>query len=138
MNFKLLKILLIPVFIGTSQVASALALLSDFQVKSEIEAVIQASVFPTQIDALTTLTSLQTFGVRGLQYNYTLGMKISDMGGDTQVEIAKNTIINMVKNGFCSNPAMVWYKTNFVELKYVYDDSTNSRIFEFRINPNDC
>jgi len=138
MNFKLLKILLIPVFVGTSQVASAQALLSDFQVKSEIEAVIQASVFPTQIDALTTLTSLQTFGVRGLQYNYTLGMKISDMGGDTQVEIAKNTMINIVKNSFCTNPGMVWYKTNFVELKYVYDDSTNSRIFEFRINPNDC
>ena len=118
--------------------ASAQALLSDFQVKSEIEAFLQGSVFPRQIDALTTLTSMQNFGVRGLQYNYTLDLNISDMGGDAQVEIAKNTMINIVKNSFCTNPAMVWYKTNFVELKYVYDDSTNSRIFEFRINPNDC
>ena len=138
MNFKLLKILLIPAFIGMSQVASAQALLSDFQVKSEIEAFIQASVFPTKVDALTTLTSMRNFGVRGLQYNYTLDMNISDMGGDAQVESAKNRMITIVKNNFCTNPAMVWYKTNFIEVKYVYDDSMSTRIFEFRINPNDC
>ena len=138
MNFKLLKIFLIPAFIGMSQVASAQALLSNFEVQSQIELSFKYTEFPVKLDKITNITSIQTFGVRGLQYNYTLDLNISDLGDDVAINMTRDTIRNRASDGLCNNPAMVWHKENFVELKYVYSDNVNTSIFEFKVNPNDC
>jgi len=113
-------------------------LLSDAEVQSEIQMAINATPLPSQIDQLTTLTSMQIFGVRGLQYNYTLGLNRSDLGGDAQINTALNTIRNSAKDTLCNNPAMIWYKSNFVELRYVYYDKSSEHVFDFRLTPNDC
>ena len=97
MNFRFLIIFVFPVIFVMSPVVFAQALLSDSQVNAEIEAAIQATPLPTQIDQLTSLVSMQTFGVRGLQYNYKLAMKGSDLGGEAQLKLVKTTVRNQAK-----------------------------------------
>ena len=121
-----------------SSQASAQSLLSDVEVQAEISAAIKASPMPQQLDQVTVLVSMQQFGVRGLQYNYKLGLTKTDLGGDARLASVVQTLKNQSKNTLCTNPVMLWYKTNFVELNHVYRDKANSPLMEFRLTPNDC
>ena len=123
-------------FLVMSQTAFAQSLLSDSQVKDEIDKFV--TDVPTQIDEITTLESMEFFGVRGLQYNYKLGVPLSDLNSQGDVTRLMHFVRNNSINGLCTNPVMNWYKSNFVELKYTYVDSTNSQLFELRVTPNDC
>ena len=130
------KLLIGIFFFVMSQTAFAQSLLSDSQVKDEIDKFV--TDVPTQIDEITTLESMEFFGVRGLQYNYKLGVPLSDLNSQGDVTRLMDFVRNNSINGLCTNPVMNWYKSNFVELKYTYVDSTNSQLFEFRVTPNDC
>ena len=134
-KFKQFFMLFLVMF---SSQASAQSLLSDVEVQAEISAAIKASPMPQQLDQVTVLESMQQFGVRGLQYNYKLGLTKTDLGGDARLASVVQTLKNQSKNTLCTNPVMLWYKTNFVELNYVYRDKANAPLMEFRLTPNDC
>ena len=134
-KFKQFFMLFLVMF---SSQASAQSLLSNVEVQAEISAAIEASPMPQQLDQVTVLESMKLFGVRGLQYNYKLGLTKTDLGGEAALDLMVQTMKNQTKNVFCNNPAMLWYKTNFVELNYVYRDKDNAPLMEFRLTPNDC
>ena len=138
MIVKKFKQFFVLFFVMFSSQASAQSLLSDVEVQAEISAAIKASPMPQQLDQVTVLESMQQFGVRGLQYNYKLGLTKTDLGGDARLASVVQTLKNQSKNTFCTNPVMLWYKTNFVELNYVYRDKANAPLMEFRLTPNDC
>ena len=127
------------VFLVTFSIqANAQSLLSDAEVQAEITEAIRVSPMPQQLDQVTVLESMQLFGVRGLQYNYKLGLTKTDLGGDARLATVMQTLKNQSKNTLCTNPVMLWYKSNFVELNYVYLDKANAPLIEFRLTPNDC
>ena len=134
-KFKQFFMLFLVMF---SSQASAQSLLSNVEVQAAISAAIEASPMPQQIDEVTALESMKLFGVRGLQYNYKLGLTKTDLGGDAALALVVQTVKNQTINGFCNNPAMGWYKTNFIELNYVYSDKDYVPLMEFRVTPNDC
>ena len=134
-KFKQFFMLFLVMF---SSQASAQSLLSNVEVQAEISAAIEASPMPQQLDQVTALESMKLFGVRGLQYNYKLGLTKTDLGGEAALALMVQTMKNQTKNVFCNNPGMLWYKTNFVELNYVYRDKDNAPLMEFRLTPNDC
>lgn len=138
MKINVPRTILLAIFALASSQAKAQALLSDSEVQTQILAAINATPLPKQLDQLTTFESMQLFGVRGLQYNYKLGVKKSDLGGESNIKTVTETLRNQSKSTLCTNPVMLWYKSNFIELKYVYHDSTNSKVIDFRLTPNDC
>ena len=44
----------------------------------------------------------------------------------------------MMIEKYCKEPALYWYRDNFVEIKWTYFDITNEKILSIRANPNDC
>lgn len=113
-------------------------LLSNQQVQNQIESMINATDLPMQIDEMTSLVNMKTMETRGLQYLYQLGVSKSDLGGERGVKMTIDMVRKQGISTFCNNPAMLWYKTNFVELMYTYYDRNEDKLADFRITPNDC
>ena len=125
------------VFSFLPQAAFAQAILSNTQVSAAVNKAIKTIPTPVKIDKMTTLETVQLFGIRGIEYNYKLEINRTKIT-DAEFQATKVGLFNTMKNNLCTNPGMAWYKANFVELSYVYKDNTNTNFFKLRITPNDC
>ena len=128
----------ILMFFCLSQNAFSQALLSNNEVSSEIKKYINVQEVPVQMDKLTTLQSVEVFGVRGIQYNYKLGLTISDLGGEIGLKTIKKNLFSQNLNSYCDNPGLFWYKENVVEMVWKYLDKNNSDLLTIRVDSNDC
>ena len=128
----------ILMFFCLSQNAFSQALLSNNEVSSEIKKYINVQEVPVQMDKLTTLQSVEVFGVRGIQYNYKLGLTISDLGGEIGLKTIKKNLFSQNLNSYCDNPGLFWYKDNVVEMVWKYLDKNNSDLLTIRVDSNDC
>jgi hypothetical protein len=126
------------IFFCLSQNAFSQALLPNNEVRNAVQQYINSQEVPFQIDQVTTLQSVEVFGVRGIQYNYQISLTISDMGGETGVRNINNNISSSNLTSYCDNPALIWYKENVVEMVWKYIDKNNSDLFTIRIDSNDC
>ena len=136
LNMKIIFTILM--FFCLSQNAFSQALLSNNEVRSEIMKYINVQEVPVQMDELTTLQSVEVFGVRGIQYNYKLGLTISDLGGEIGLKTIKKNLFSQNLNSYCGNPALIWYKENVVEMVWKYFDKNNSDLLTIRVDSNDC
>ena len=136
LNMKIIFTILM--FFCLSQNAFSQALLSNNEVRSEIMKYINVQEVPVQMDKLTTLQSVEVFGVRGIQYNYKLGLTISDLGGEIGLKTIKKNLFSQNLNSYCENPALIWYKKNVVEMVWKYFDKNNSDLLTIRVDSNDC
>ena len=136
LNMKIIFTILM--FFCLSQNAFSQALLSNNEVRSEIMKYINVQEVPVQMDKLTTLQSVEVFGVRGIQYNYKLGLTISDLGGEIGLKTIKKNLFSQNLNSYCENPALIWYKENVVEMVWKYFDKNNSDLLTIRVDSNDC
>ena len=87
---------------------------------------------------MTTLQSVEEFGIRGIQYNYQLNLTVSDLGGEVGLKNVNKTLTSQNLNVYCDNPTLLWYKDNVVEMVWKYRDKNNLDLFKIRINANDC
>ena len=136
LNMKIIFTILM--FFCLSQNAFSQALLSNNEVSSEIKKYINVQEVPVQMDKLTTLQSVEVFGVRGIQYNYKLGLTISDLGGEIGLKTIKKNLFSQNLNSYCDNPGLFWYKENVVEMVWKYLDKNNSDLLTIRVDSNDC
>ena len=116
----------------------AQALLSNNEVSQAIQQYINAQEVPLKIDQVTTLQSVEEFGIRGIQYNYQLNLTVDDLGGEVGLKNVNKTLTSQNLNVYCDNPTLLWYKDNVVEMVWKYRDKNNLDLFKIRINANDC
>ena len=64
--------LAILIYFSSLHTTFAQALLSNDEVSQAIQQYINAQEVPLKIDQVTTLQSVEEFGIRGIQYNYQL------------------------------------------------------------------
>ena len=112
--------------------ANPLFAYSDAEVRNEIQAYINTATLPQKIDDITQVNELLTSS-RGIVYLYEINMKrdqfpLSAM--DNMKKIAISTL--------CTNPALVWYKNNNVDMSYIYFDNKEDIISLFKINSKNC
>ena len=99
--------------------ANPLFAYSDAEVRNEIQAYINTATLPQKIDDITQVNEILTSS-RGIVYLYEINMK----------KIAISTL--------CTNPALVWYKNNNVNMSYIYFDNKEDIISLFKINSKNC
>ena len=130
------------IFLGASGVAYASDLVSNEKASEQIMIMI-ASLEPTlpqEIDPMTTLVAVGSFGVRGFEYKYVLGMTKDQILNSTGLNLSAlkaSVRVGTVKS-YCEQELMYWFRDNFVELKWAYVDVNNQELFALRVNPNDC
>ena len=128
----------ILIYFGALHTTFAEALLSNNEVSQAIQQYINAQEVPLKIDQVTTLQSVEEFGIRGIQYNYQLNLTVSDLGGEVGLKNVNKTLTSQNLNVYCDNPTLLWYKDNVVEMVWKYRDKNNLDLFKIRINANDC
>lgn len=131
-------ILAILIYLSALHTTFAQALLSNDAVSQAIQQYINAQEVPLKIDQVTTLQSVEEFGIRGIQYNYQLNLTVNDLGGEVGLKNVNKTLTSQNLNVYCDNPTLLWYKDNIVEMVWKYRDKNNSDLFIIRINANDC
>lgn len=133
------KIPVLILAITWSQSTIAQNFLSNEQVRRELESVIRSTDMPIKGDSLTTLVSMETFGRRGLQYNFFVNASKNDIDKNMRaISITINTVKNGAIENLCQNPLMIWYKENIVGLRYTYHTKAGERFAAFTITTNDC
>lgn len=131
-------ILAILIYLSALHTTFAQALLSNDAVSQAIQQYINAQEVPLKIDQVTTLQSVEEFGIRGIQYNYQLNLTVNDLGGEVGLKNVNKTLTSQNLNVYCDNPTLLWYKDNIVEMVWKYRDKNNLDLFKIRINANDC
>ena len=131
-------ILAILIYLSALHTTFAQALLSNNAVSQAIQQYINSQEVPLKIDQVTTLQSVEEFGVRGIQYNYQLNLTVNDLGGEVGLKNVNQTLMSQNLNVYCDNPTLLWYKDNVVEMVWKYRDKNNLDLFKIRINANDC
>jgi hypothetical protein len=131
-------ILAILIYLSALHTTFAQALLSNNAVSQAIQQYINSQEVPLKIDQVTTLQSVEEFGVRGIQYNYQLNLTVNDLGGEVGLKNVNQTLTSQNLNVYCDNPTLLWYKDNVVEMVWKYRDKNNLDLFKIRINANDC
>ena len=131
-------ILAILIYLSALHTTFAQALLSNNEVSQAIQQYINAQEVPLKIDQVTTLQSVEEFGIRGIQYNYQLNLTVNDLGGEVGLKNVNKTLTSQNLNVYCENPTLLWYKDNVVEMVWKYRDKNNLDLFKIRINANDC
>lgn len=131
-------ILAILIYLSALHTTFAQALLSNDAVSQAIQQYINAQEVPLKIDQVTTLQSVEEFGIRGIQYNYQLNLTVNDLGGEVELKNVNKTLKSQNLNVYCDNPTLLWYKDNVVEMVWKYRDKNNLDLFKIRINANDC
>ena len=131
-------ILVILIYLSALHTTFAQALLSNDAVSQAIQQYINAQEVPLKIDQVTTLQSVEEFGIRGIQYNYQLNLTVNDLGGEVGLKNVNKTLTSQNLNVYCDNPTLLWYKDNVVEMVWKYRDKNNLDLFKIRINANDC
>lgn len=131
-------ILAILIYLSALHTTFAQALLSNDAVSQAIQQYINAQEVPLKIDQVTTLQSVEEFGIRGIQYNYQLNLTVNDLGGEVGLKNVNKTLTSQNLNVYCDNPTLLWYKDNVVEMVWKYRDKNNLDLFKIRINANDC
>ena len=126
------------IYLSALHTTFAQALLSNDAVSQAIQQYINAQEVPLKIDQVTTLQSVEEFGIRGIQYNYQLNLTVSDLGGEVGLKNVNKTLTSQNLNVYCDNPTLLWYKDNVVEMVWKYRDKNNLDLFKIRINANDC
>jgi hypothetical protein len=139
---RLKTVFFVIIFSGTSGVAYASDLISNEKASEQIMLMI-ASVEPTlpqEIDSMTSLVAVGSFGVRGFEYKYVLGMTKDQIVKSTGLKLsALKAAMRVGKlKGYCEEERMYWFRDNFVEMKWAYVDVNNQELFAYRVNPNDC
>ena len=130
--------LAILIYFSSLHTTFAQALLSNDEVSQAIQQYINAQEVPLKIDQVTTLQSVEEFGIRGIQYNYQLNLTVNDLGGEVGLKNVNKTLTSQNLNVYCDNPTLLWYKDNVVEMVWKYRDKNNLDLFKIRINANDC
>ena len=134
--------LFVIIFSGASGVAYASDLISNEKVSEQIMLMIESTepTLPQEIDAMTTLVAVGSFGVRGFEYKYVLGMTKDQILNSTGLNLSALKAAMRVGNakGYCEEEMMYWFRDNFVEIKWTYFDLNNQELFALRVNPNDC
>ena len=97
--------------------------------------VIDASVFPVDLgDGVTTMTDMRT-STRGIVYIYSLALSQDSL---PDVSAISSNLYRTNLNNLCTNGAMNWYKTNAVEMSYIYYDQSDNLVTLFKISSKDC
>ena len=131
-------ILVILIYLSALHTTFVQALLSNNAVSQAIQQYINAQEVPFKIDQVTTLQSVEEFGIRGIQYNYQLNLTVNDLGGEVGLKNVNQTLTSQNLNVYCDNPTLLWYKDNVVEMVWKYRDKNNLDLYKIRINANDC
>ena len=113
-------------------VASPVFALSNAELRSTLQSVIDFQKFPQQVDELTTLVAMETT-TRGITYTYQLSM-LQDEFPLASMNILKLQTIKTL----CTQPAMTLYKSNDVEIINYYFDSMGELISLFKVTSSDC
>jgi CHASE3 domain sensor protein len=113
-------------------VASPVFALSNAELRSTLQSVIDFQKFPQQVDELTTLVAMETT-TRGIAYTYQLSM-LQDEFPLASMNILKLQTIKTL----CTQPAMTLYKSNDVEIINYYFDSMGELISLFKVTSSDC
>jgi len=139
---RLKTVFFVIIFLGASGVAYASDLISNEKVSEQIMLMIESTepTLPQEIDAMTTLVAVGSFGVRGFEYKYVLGMTKDQILNSTGLNLSALKAAMRVGNvkGYCEEEMMYWFRDNFVEIKWTYFDVNNQELFALRVNPNDC
>jgi len=137
-HFSVIVLFLFSYIVLSNSVAKAQPELpSNEKIRKEISLTIQVlkPTLPKKVDAQTTWTDVKHFGVRGIQYYYQINISIKKI---IEIPDINNILSKMMIEKYCKEPALYWYRDNFVEIKWTYFDITNEKILSIRANPNDC
>ena len=97
--------------------------------------VIDASVFPVDIgDGVTTLTDIKTSS-RGIVYIYSLAASQDSLPDITALSSSQSKVMVSM---LCTNAMLNWYKTNAVEMSYIYYDQSDNLVTLFKVSSKDC
>lgn len=109
--------------------------LSNVEVRNDIQAIINVQNFPQDMgDGVTSLSGMST-STRGIVYNYNLSLNQDTLPGLSNI---MSTLYNTNLNNLCTNQTMSWYKTNDIDLSYVYYDESGNLVSLFSINALNC
>ena len=105
------------------------------EVRKAIQIVIDASVFPVDLgDGITTMTDMRT-STRGIVYIYSLALSQDSL---PDVSAISSNLYRTNLNNLCTNSVMNWYKTNAVEMSYIYYDQSDNLVTLFKVSSKDC
>jgi len=109
---------------------------TNFEIRNAIQiGVIDSSVFPVDMgDGVTTLTNIQT-STRGIVYIYSLAFSQDSL---PDFSAMSSNLYRTTLNNLCTNGAMNWYKTNAVEMSYIYYDQSDNLVTLFKVSSKDC
>ena len=125
-NFYALIVLMMPL---------SLLSLSNVEVRNDIQAIINVQNFPQDMgDGVTSLSGMST-STRGIVYNYNLSLNQDTLPGLSNI---MSTLYKTNLNNLCTNQTMSWYKTNDIDLSYVYYDESGNLVSLFSINALNC
>jgi hypothetical protein len=97
--------------------------------------VIIPSVFPQDLgDGVTVLSDITT-STRGIVYIYNLKL---DQDQLPDLSVLSSSLYKQNLNMLCTNSAMNWYKSNNVEMSYIYYDQSDDLVTLFKISSIDC
>ena len=85
-------------------------------------------------DGVTSLSGMST-STRGIVYNYNLSLNQDTLPGLSNI---MSTLYKTNLNNLCTNQTMSWYKTNDIDLSYVYYDESGNLVSLFSINALNC
>lgn len=109
--------------------------LSNVEVRNAIQAYIDTQNFPQDLgDGITSLSGLST-STRGIVYNYDLSLDQDALPGLSNI---MSTLYKTNLNNLCTNQALFWYKTNDIEMSYVYYDDSGNLVSLFNISSLNC
>ena len=109
--------------------------LSNVEVRNAIQAYIDTQNFPQDLgDGVTSLSGLST-STRGIVYNYDLSLNQDALPGLSNI---MSTLYKTNLNNLCTNQALFWYKTNDIEMSYVYYDDSGNLVSLFSISSLNC
>ena len=128
---KKIKLIIITTFL-IFMTSTSLFAYSDAEVRNEIQAYINTVTFPQKIDDITQINEILTSS-RGIVYLYEINLRRDQFPLSSIDSIKKNAISTL-----CNNPALVWYKSNDVNMSYVYFDNKEDMISLFNINSKNC
>ena len=109
--------------------------LSNVEVRNAIQAYIDTQNFPQDLGGgVTSLSGLST-STRGIVYNYDLSLNQDALPGLSNI---MSTLYKTNLNNLCTNQALFWYKTNDIEMSYVYYDDSGNLVSLFSISSLNC
>ena len=109
---------------------------TNVEIRNAIQAeVINPSVFPQDLgDGVTVLSDITT-STRGIVYIYNLKL---DQDQLPLLSALSSQLYKQNLNMLCTNASMNWYKSNNVEMSYIYYDQSDNLVTLFKISSIDC